>query len=533
MNFLKEKSIYFILFFTFLFFLQGVVKLPVMDRDEARFATASKTMMETKNFIDIRMQDEVRYKKPVGIYWLQSVSNYFFGDPPYDEIWVYRLPSIIGVILSIFFIYNFVRKEYGYKDAILCVSFLILPILTISEVHQAKTDGFLFLTVVTSNLILVKGLKNNSLNLTNKLFFWCISAVGVLIKGPIIFVFTILPLCVLSIFKKKNYFKVIWTINGFLLFILISIPWFIVITILSDGVFWHESAVNDLFNKVKSGQESHGFPPGYYSILMLLMFWPGVIFIPILLKKIFKNFKVSFLKKDYEIFIFLWFVVPLILYELIPTKLPHYIFPSYAALSILLSSITEKNNFHGITQKLSFFILCFYPIFFLVAQIFVVHEYSVIDRNLWLITFFGICAIVILIINFYKKNIFRLIASACLFQSIVYFSAVYYLVPKLEMLWISEKISSFIDSKIKDFDKVLLYGFNEPSLIFLTSHKAIQKNITDYDLKKDEKILYIVTNKHSSFTKENSFNEFKLIEKFEGFNYSQGKKVEINFFENQ
>ena len=72
---------------------------------------------------------------------------------------------------------------------------------------------------------------------------------------------------------------------------------------------------------------------------MLLMFWPGVIFIPILLKKIFKDFKLSFLKKDYQIFIFFWFVVPLILYELIPTKLPHYIFPSYAALSILLPSI--------------------------------------------------------------------------------------------------------------------------------------------------------------------------------------------------
>ena len=176
----------------------------------------------------------------------------------------------------------------------MCVFFLILPILTISEVHQAKTDGFLFLTVVTSNLILVKGLKDNSLNLKNKLLFWFISAVGVLIKGPIIFVFTILPLCILCILKKKNYFKVIWTINGFLLFILISIPWFIIITVISDGLFWHESAVNDLFNKVRSGQESHGFPPGYYSILILLMFWPGVIFIPIFLKKIFKNFKISF-----------------------------------------------------------------------------------------------------------------------------------------------------------------------------------------------------------------------------------------------
>ena len=130
MNFLKEKSIYFILFFTFLFFIQGVVKLPVMDRDEARFATASKTMMETKNFVDIKMQDEVRYKKPIGIYWLQSISNYFFGTPPYDEIWVYRMPSIIGVILSIFFIFNFVRKEYNQKKSILCVYCLILPILT-------------------------------------------------------------------------------------------------------------------------------------------------------------------------------------------------------------------------------------------------------------------------------------------------------------------------------------------------------------------------------------------------------------------
>ena len=532
MNFLKEKSIYFILFLTFLFFIQGVMQLPVMDRDEARFSTASKTMMETKNFVDIKMQDEVRYKKPIGIYWLQSISNYFFGNPPYDEIWVYRLPSFFGVILSIFLIYNFVRKEYDYKDAILCVCFLILPIVTISEIHQAKTDGFLFLTVIASNLIVMKGLIDNFLNQKNKIIFWLISAVGVLIKGPIIFIFTMLPLFVLCIFKKKNFFKIIWTIRGFLLFLLVSIPWFIAITIISDGLFWHESAINDLFNKVRSGQESHGFPPGYYSTLMLLMFWPGVIFVPILFKKIFKDFKLSFLKKDYQIFIFFWFIVPLFLYELIPTKLPHYIFPSYAALSILLPSIIGKNNLYGIIHKFSFFILCFYPICFLTAQVFIVYEYSNIDLSLWLITFLGICTLVIMIVNFFQKNIFRLISSACVFQSLVYFSAVYYLIPKLETLWISEKINSFIDTKINNVDKVLLYGFNEPSLTFLTSHKAVKKNIVDYDLKKDEKILYIVTSKHSSFIKENSFNEFKLIEKFEGFNYSQGKKVEINFFEN-
>ena len=73
-----------------------------MDRDEARFATASKTMMETKDFIDIKMQDEIRYKKPVGIYWLQSFLKLFFGKAPYDKIWVYRIPSILGIFLIFF-----------------------------------------------------------------------------------------------------------------------------------------------------------------------------------------------------------------------------------------------------------------------------------------------------------------------------------------------------------------------------------------------------------------------------------------------
>ena len=29
-------------------------------------------MLETGDYVDIRFQDEVRYKKPVGIYWLQA-----------------------------------------------------------------------------------------------------------------------------------------------------------------------------------------------------------------------------------------------------------------------------------------------------------------------------------------------------------------------------------------------------------------------------------------------------------------------------
>ena len=102
MNFLKDNFFFLILFLATIFFMQGILNLPVLDRDEARFATASKTMLETKDFIDIRMHEETRYKKPVGIYWVQALSNSILGDAPYDKIWVYRIPSLLAIIFSFF-----------------------------------------------------------------------------------------------------------------------------------------------------------------------------------------------------------------------------------------------------------------------------------------------------------------------------------------------------------------------------------------------------------------------------------------------
>ena len=65
--------------------------------------------------------------------------------------------------------------------------------------------------------------------------------------------------------------------------------------------------------------------------------------------------------------------------------------------------------------------------------------------------------------------------------------------------------------------------------LFTSCLKSLKK--VGYPISMEE-VLYIVTNQYSDLIETNSFDEFKLIEKFEGFNYSQGKKVEIKFFEN-
>src|SRR5947209_13310957 len=85
-----------------LFFLPGFFNIPPIDRDETRFAQATKQMVETGDFVDIRFQDDVRYKKPVGIYWLQSVvvqsASKLGLQRAQIRIWLYRVPSLIGAI---------------------------------------------------------------------------------------------------------------------------------------------------------------------------------------------------------------------------------------------------------------------------------------------------------------------------------------------------------------------------------------------------------------------------------------------------
>src|SRR5688500_4135790 len=75
--------------------LPGLIGMPVLDRDEARFAQASAQMIESGDYVSIDFQDEPRAKKPVGIYWMQAAAVDALSGVEKREIWAYRLPSLL------------------------------------------------------------------------------------------------------------------------------------------------------------------------------------------------------------------------------------------------------------------------------------------------------------------------------------------------------------------------------------------------------------------------------------------------------
>src|SRR6202162_4005403 len=123
-----------LLVFSLIAFVPGIFQIPPVDRDEARFAQGTKQMIESGDYIDIRFQDEVRYKKPVGIYWLQAAvvnAAEALGVPKArTTIWLYRVPSLIGAIGAVLLTYwtalAFVsRRAAIFPGLITCSSVLL------------------------------------------------------------------------------------------------------------------------------------------------------------------------------------------------------------------------------------------------------------------------------------------------------------------------------------------------------------------------------------------------------------------------
>ncbi len=108
-------------------FLPGFFQIPPVDRDEAYFAQATKQMIETGDYVDIRYQDDVRYRKPVGIYWLQAVvvkTAQALGDSgALTTIWLYRIPSLIGAIGAVMTTYWCALAFVSRRGAVLACDY--------------------------------------------------------------------------------------------------------------------------------------------------------------------------------------------------------------------------------------------------------------------------------------------------------------------------------------------------------------------------------------------------------------------------
>jgi 4-amino-4-deoxy-L-arabinose transferase-like glycosyltransferase len=342
------RAALFLVAFSLLAFLPGFFQIPPVDRDEARFAQATKQMVESGDYVDIRFQDEVRYKKPVGIYWLQAlavkVADALSVPDAHKTIWLYRIPSLIGAIGSVLLTYWAALAFVSRRATILAAVMLGSSILLGVEARLAKTDAMLLLTLIAAMgamgriyLAEQRAQASAASGWTLAAIFWTAVAGGVLLKGPLILMLVGLTAAPLIIFDRSaRWLLKLRPAAGIAWMVILTLPWFAAILSRSGGTFLTESLVKDLFAKVASGQETHGAPPGYYLLLFWATFWPAAPLAALAAPAVWAARREAGVR-----FLLAWIVPSWIVFEVVVTKLPHYVLPLYPAIAILAAGALD------------------------------------------------------------------------------------------------------------------------------------------------------------------------------------------------
>jgi 4-amino-4-deoxy-L-arabinose transferase-like glycosyltransferase len=316
-------------------FLPGFFSLPPTDRDESRFAQASRQMLEDGDYLHIRFQEQARLNKPAGIYWLQAAAARLAGAGWDNPVWPYRLPSLLGALAAVALTARLGERMGAPGTGWRAGALLALTVLLGVEARLAKTDAVLLALVVAAQaalwVIYQARRAGRAAPWPAVQGFWMAQAAALLVKGPIALLVSVLTVLTLALADRDaRLWRALRPGWGALWFAVLVLPWLWAIHRASDGAFWHDAVARDLLAKAARGQESHGAPPGTHLLLTPLTLWPAVLLLAPGLAACWRA-----RAEPAARFLLAWALPCWLLFELIPTKLPHYILPTVPALCLM------------------------------------------------------------------------------------------------------------------------------------------------------------------------------------------------------
>lgn len=341
--------------------LPGIFSLPPIDRDEARFAEATRQMVAAATWDALlipRFDGKPRLNKPPLIYWLQAVLVRTAGGDavlqddtaaglPSRGIWANRLTSVLGALAAVLLTWRLGCAMFAAPAGFLAALLLAASGVVLLDVRQARTDQVLLAWTVLAQTALwhlwCGRAKNQAPPLGTWLALWLAVTAGALTKGPIApLVAGLTALALAALGGGRAWLRYLRPISGLGLVLLLTLPWFVAV---AAELGWQRIAWTVLAETVLRGvtaREGHGGFPGYYLVLLPLIFWPGsLVLVPALVHGWRRGVRRTPTRRrwlagrDAEAFCLAWLLPSWLFFELAMTKLPHYVLPVLPALALL------------------------------------------------------------------------------------------------------------------------------------------------------------------------------------------------------
>ena len=338
---------YALLFFgCVLFHVIGTWGLPLIDRDEPRFAEASREMIERRDYVVPYFNNQLRLDKPPFAYWGQVASYKIFGENDFTA----RFPSAIAAALVALSIFAWGTRIGGNRVGWWAAIIFTFSLQTFLHAKAAVADMWLVLFVTLAHWSGYELLRdrlspaNQTSNIKHQTSYWwwmfyVSLAFGFLAKGPIGWI----PLATVAATKffpldgrLASRFKFA---RGVLFMLAIVALWGVPALIRTHGQFFVVGIGRHVVGRSFATMEGHGANSfgmyllllPFYFVTVFVSFFPWSIKLPWLAKQLWQR------RDKIDNYLLTGAAIIFIIFMLVKTKLPHYTLPAFPLLALLLA----------------------------------------------------------------------------------------------------------------------------------------------------------------------------------------------------
>ena len=329
--------------------LSGTWLLPLIDRDEPRFAEASREMRQNGDYVVPAFNGAPRYDKPPLIYWAQVLAYRWLGETPFAA----RLPSAVfatGTALLVFF---WTRRLAPPRPALAAAVILLTTVQMAIHGHLAVADMamvFFYTAACWSGWELTRPVAP----VRGKwwLFFFVSLALGFLAKGPVAW----LPLAGLLIGRWRQpqqfFLPMVGVAWGMLLNLSLVGLWGIPALLQTHGEFMRIGLGEHVVYRSFGVMDGHGASgvAGWILLSPLFLatfffsFFPWALHVPQGLRRWWPNRQ----SDNMGWYLLVQAGVIFLVFSAVRTKLPHYTLPAFPCLAIWLARLAGEGLLPGL-----------------------------------------------------------------------------------------------------------------------------------------------------------------------------------------
>lgn len=318
-------------------------RVHLWDRDEPRYAQTSRQMLQSGDWVVPRLLDEVRTAKPVLIYWCQAGAMWLLGDTAFAA----RLPSVVGVVLTLILLAVVVGRQLSAEHALWTVVVLASSFLVIAAAKMCLTDGVLLLFITLAQVCcyaLWRGSRSWGVFLALGLAI----GLAILTKGPVVLGVLATTWVVLGLMRlvtpaaegelrgirRRRGDAMATAVKALVCVVVMAVavaPWVYLIH-QREPNFLRITLGHDVWTRMRKPLEGHSGPPGFYLLSIWGTFLPWSLLLPAALWMGWKRRAQPAVR-----FALAAAVGPWVMFELVRTKLPHYLLPVFPSLAVLVA----------------------------------------------------------------------------------------------------------------------------------------------------------------------------------------------------